>query len=75
MYCQSCASNSQQEFAAEMMIHFSGLKNLDQPGVSAFSRLFVCMNCGFSHFTIQESSWLSLQTALSHTDPQARREV
>ena len=75
MYCLSCASNSQQEFAAEMIIHLSGLKNLDEPGVWAFPKLSVCMNCGFSHFTIQELSWLSLQRALRHTDPQPRPEV
>jgi hypothetical protein len=56
MSCLSCASNYQKEFAAEMIIHFSGLKNLHEPGVWAFPKLYVCMNCGFSHFTIQEPS-------------------
>jgi hypothetical protein len=70
MSCLSCASNYQEEFATEMIIHFSGLKNLNEPGVWAFPKLYVCMNCGFSHFTIQEPSWRPLQTALLHRDAQ-----
>jgi hypothetical protein len=55
MSCLSCASSYQAEIAAEMIIHFSGLGNLDKPGVSAFPRLLVCLNCGFSHFIVVES--------------------
>jgi hypothetical protein len=55
MSCLSCASSYQAEIAAEMIIHFSGLGNLDKPGVSAFPRLLVCLNCGFSHFIVGES--------------------
>jgi hypothetical protein len=38
-----------------MIIHFSGLKSIDTPGIWVFPKLLVCLNCGFSHFTIQES--------------------
>jgi len=31
MTCRICSSDNQAEFAAEMVIHFSGLKNLDNP--------------------------------------------
>jgi hypothetical protein len=55
MSCLSCASNYRAEFAAELIIHFSGLENLDKPGVSAFPRLSVCLDCGYSHFIVQES--------------------
>jgi hypothetical protein len=34
MPCEVCASSNQAEFSAEMIIHFSGLKNVDKPGVS-----------------------------------------
>jgi hypothetical protein len=66
MSCLLCASDYQREFSAEMIIHFSGLKNLDEPGVWISPRLLICLNCGFSHFTIQEPSWRPLQTALRH---------
>jgi hypothetical protein len=54
MSCMSCASNYQTEFTGEMIIHFSGLKNLEKPGVHAFRKLSVCLNCGFSYFSVAE---------------------
>jgi len=53
-----------------MIIHFSGLKNLAEPGVWEFSKLVVCMNCGFSHFKIQQPNSQHLQTVLRNTSPQ-----
>jgi hypothetical protein len=35
-----------------MMIHFSGLNNIDNPGVPAFPRVSVCLHCGSSWFTM-----------------------
>ena len=54
MSCVLCASVSEAEFTAEMMIHFSGLKHLANPGVLAFPKLLVCLDCGSSRFTIAE---------------------
>jgi hypothetical protein len=55
MPCILCASNHQAEFAAEMNIHFPGLKNLDKPSVWTFPKLLVCLDCGYSRFTIPET--------------------
>jgi hypothetical protein len=55
MSCMLCGSGNQTEFPAEMIIHFSGLKNLDKPGVWAFPKLLVCLDCGSSQFTVSES--------------------
>ncbi len=55
MSCLQCASNFQGEFAAEMIIHFSGLKNLNKPGIWAFPKLLVCLDCGFSWFTVEKT--------------------
>jgi hypothetical protein len=71
MSCPSCASSDQEELSAEMIIHFSGLKNLSDPGVWESSKLTVCMNCGFSHFKIQEPGAHRLQTVLRNASPQA----
>jgi hypothetical protein len=46
MACPSCLSDNQAEFTAEMIIHYSGLKNLDNPGV---------LDCGVSLFVIPET--------------------
>jgi hypothetical protein len=49
--CSSCGSSNQAEFSSEMVIHLTGGKNLDNPGVWAFPKLLICMECGFSSFT------------------------
>jgi len=54
--CQFCGSDNLAEFAAEMIIHFSGLKNLDKPGIMVFPRLLVCLDCGISCFTAPKSA-------------------
>jgi hypothetical protein len=36
MSCPFCGSGNQAKFTAELLIHFSGLKNLDKPAVSVF---------------------------------------
>ena len=55
MTCRSCGSQNQTEFGAEINIHFSGLKNLDKPVVFLFPKLLVCLDCGFTEFTIAET--------------------
>jgi hypothetical protein len=51
MCCALCKSSNQAEFTSEMMIHFSGLKHLANPGVLVFPRVSVCLDCGSSRFT------------------------
>jgi hypothetical protein len=60
MTCLSCQSFQQAELSAEMMIHFPGLKNIDKPGVLLFTKLLVCMHCGFSRFTVSETELASV---------------
>jgi hypothetical protein len=55
MSCPLCGSSNESEFAAEMVIHFRSLKNVDEPGVWVFPKLLVCLACGFSQFTVPES--------------------
>jgi hypothetical protein len=42
------------------MIHFPGLKNLDKPAVMVFPQLAVCLDCGFTGFTIPEAEVASI---------------
>jgi hypothetical protein len=60
MSCPACASGNQSEFPVEMIIHLGGLKNLDNPGVRAFPKLSICLDCGFSQFTVPETELLML---------------
>jgi hypothetical protein len=60
MACRSCGSINQTEFISEINIHFRGLKNLDRPTVCVFPNLAVCLDCGFTEFSIPEPELLRL---------------
>ena len=51
MPCPSCLSSNQQEFPAEINIHFPGRTNWTQPTVWVFPKILVCLDCGASLFT------------------------
>jgi hypothetical protein len=66
MSCQRCGSSNQEELDSEMVIHFSGLKNLDKPGVWLFPKLLVCLDCGCSHLTVPEKELASIAHRLEN---------
>ena len=55
MSCRACTSNNQKQFGSEIIIHFSGLKDLDKPTVMVFPKVAVCLDCGLTEFTIPEA--------------------
>jgi hypothetical protein len=69
MSCQLCGSGNEAEFASEMIIHFSGLKNLDKPGVWVFSNVLTCLKCGCSHFTVPKTELASIATNTCEEKP------
>ncbi len=52
MACLLCASGNQAKFSGEMIIHYSGLKNLGRPGARVFPKFLVCLDWGFSWFNV-----------------------
>jgi hypothetical protein len=74
MSCLSCLSDNQAEFTAEMIIHSSGPKNLDKPGVWVFPKLLVCLDCGVSRFTIPETKRGLLTTETPTAESSVHRE-
>jgi hypothetical protein len=58
--CKACGKHNQTDFNAEINVHFPGLKNLDKPGVLVFPKLLLCLDCGFTEFTLSESELLLL---------------
>ena len=68
MHCPHCASDIQTELTAEINIHFSGLRNIDNPGLLVFPKLLVCLECGFSSFTIPENGLALLAMCFRKSD-------
>ena len=67
MSCKSCQSEHQRTLNGELAIHFSGLKGLDKPTVVVFPELLVCLDCGFTEFSIHETELRGLAEAESDT--------
>lgn len=55
MACKQCDSEKQREFGGEIAIHYRGLKGLDKPIVMLFPKLLVCLDCGFTEFSVPEN--------------------
>jgi len=51
--CASCGSNNQAECPTEMSIHIR--RNPGQPGILLFPKVLICVDCGFSQFTVPEN--------------------
>jgi hypothetical protein len=52
MNCMNCGSDNRQIFNGELAIHFPGFDGLDKPIVWVFPKLSVCLNCGFTEFSV-----------------------
>ena len=65
MSCGSCASINEVELTAEMMIHFSGIRHLANPGVLVFPKVFVCLNCGVLQLSLPEGEMDMLRKGLA----------
>jgi hypothetical protein len=68
MPCLLCGSGNEPEFSAEIMIHFSGRQNIDNPGVLAFPRVLVCLDCGHSRFILLKTELALLSSRAATRD-------
>jgi hypothetical protein len=55
MSCDLCSSANQAEFTVEMMIHLSGFRSVEDPGVLAFPKVLICFDCGASRFSLPDT--------------------
>ena len=65
MSCHSCGSLRRRLFSSEVAVHFPGLDGLTKPIVWVFPKLMVCLDCGFSEFTVPERELEVLLTGSS----------
>ena len=64
MSCHVCSSANEADFNAEIMIHFSDRRHLDNPGVLAFVPMFICLRCGSATFKVAENELTLLKEGL-----------
>jgi len=62
MKCLSCHSTNRSVFPAELNIHFPGVEGLQRPTVWAFAQLLVCLDCGFTQFTVSNDQLRELKS-------------
>jgi len=62
MACKLCASRNRREFPTEMNVHFQGVGNLDNGGILLFPKLSVCLDCGFSCFSLSQTELAMMPT-------------
>jgi hypothetical protein len=58
MSCRVCASEKQSRLPTDVAIHLPGL---DTPHAFLFPQVLVCMDCGFTEFSILEIELPRLQ--------------
>jgi hypothetical protein len=69
MSCRSCTSSNQTQFGSEVVIHFSGLKNIDTPTVMVFPKIMVCLDCGLTEFFVPEEGLRRLGERVAVSTP------
>jgi hypothetical protein len=60
MPCRKCGSDYLTESGSEINTQPLGSSDLDKQGVLLFPKLLVCLECGFTEFTLSESDLLLL---------------
>jgi len=56
------------EVSSEIAVHISGRENLDKPHVFVFPKVIVCLDCGFSEFSIAEPELRKLGSAMARDE-------
>ena len=68
MPCIDCASDNEVEFSAEIMIHFSGLRNIDSPGCWCTPRFWFAWIVALLGLTSLKTSCRTLQTTWNRSE-------
>jgi hypothetical protein len=68
MRCAVCMSANLVEFPTEMAMHFPSGKNLVKPPVLIFPKVLLCLDCGFSEFTVPKTELRLLREVHARTN-------
>jgi len=71
----TCESDNQVKFTSETMLHFHGLGNVDNPGITVCRKVLVCLVCGFSRFMIPEPELTLLANGTRNSELPFRHSV
>jgi predicted nucleic-acid-binding Zn-ribbon protein len=63
MSCKACGSNNLSKYTAEMNLHFPGYAGLEKPTVWVFPEVVICIDCGFSEFSVAKPQLSELAKA------------
>jgi predicted nucleic-acid-binding Zn-ribbon protein len=66
MSCKKCGSEHLTEYGSEINVHAPGQGDLDKPAVLLFPKLLVCLQCGFTEFTLSENELPLLTNRVGH---------
>lgn len=71
MRCESCESDAQKRFTAEIAIHFPGRDGIHKRHVFVFPELLVCLSCGNAEFVVPEAELRTLASGEGVADASA----
>jgi hypothetical protein len=66
MPCKKCGSEHQTQLDAEVNVHFPGPDGRDQGAVLLYPKLALCLDCGFTEFTILEKELPNVARGVAH---------
>ena len=52
--CPTCSSKNGCKLNSEVALHLPGIENLTAPLVWAFPGIWVCLDCGFAAFALED---------------------
>jgi hypothetical protein len=65
MACAACGSANETKVGAEVNLHFPGPMRLSEPGFFLSPKLALCLDCGFTEFTLPDPELCRLKKVLA----------
>ena len=66
--CRVCSCDKSTHLESEMGIHHG----LDKPAISVFAHVIICLQCGFTEFTMSDTKLRELRKSLTEQSQKLR---